>query len=186
MVRYLPEVADAFQGYQAAMAQGAAMASGFQGYLEDEAKWWAAGLAAGACIGKVVDLVDDLADARRAAKAAKGAGKAATRANATRGWKVGDPINNLTKKGNVPKWDAVRKRYWKNQGHYNAKNYKPKDLKRMRKGLAPQRLNSKTGRWESMELHHNPARRKGGLFDFQSMWPNKHSQVDPFRHVGNK
>jgi len=64
----LPEVAEAFQGYQAAMAQGAAMASGFQGYLEDEAKWWAAGLAAGACIGKAVDLVDDLADARRFAK----------------------------------------------------------------------------------------------------------------------
>ena len=29
----------------------------------------------------------------------------------TKGWKVGDPINNLTKKGNVPSWSAVRQRY---------------------------------------------------------------------------
>lgn len=31
-----------------------------------------------------------------------------TLANSTKGWKVGDPINNLTSKGGVPEWGTVR------------------------------------------------------------------------------
>ncbi|MEM7176003.1 MAG: tetratricopeptide repeat protein, partial [Chlamydiota bacterium] len=38
-----------------------------------------------------------------------------TMPNSTIGWKVGDPINNLTKSGGVPKWSTVRQRYWKNK-----------------------------------------------------------------------
>jgi hypothetical protein len=28
------------------------------------------------------------------------------------GWKVGQPIDNLTRKGTPPKWSTVRQRYW--------------------------------------------------------------------------
>jgi len=110
---------------------------------------------------------------------------AATRPNATRGWKTGDPINNLTSKGNVPSWDSVRQRYWKNEAQNNAGNYSDANLDRMKQGLAPQRVNPTTGDVESMELHHTPAQRNGGLFDVQPVWPDEHAAVDPFRQTGN-
>ena len=97
-------------------------------------------------------------------------------ANATRGWHVGDPINNLTAKGNVPSWDAVRQRYWKNQRFYRTATYGPTDLARMRKGLAPQRIND-FGQLESVQLHHNPPRSAGGLFDVRPLWPDQHRLV---------
>ncbi len=108
-----------------------------------------------------------------------------TKPNATRGWKTGDPINNLTSKGNVPSWDAVRARYWKNEAQNNAANYSDANLDRMKQGLAPQRINPTTGQVESMELHHTPAQRDGGLFDVQPVWPDEHAAVDPFRQTGN-
>ncbi|MFN7845118.1 MAG: hypothetical protein ACK5N9_25630, partial [Pirellula sp.] len=107
-----------------------------------------------------------------------------TAANSTRGWHVGDPINNLTSKGNVPSWSAVRQRFWKNQAHQNASNYSATNLERMQRGLAPQRLNPHTGKLESMELHHTPPQRAGGLFDVRPVWPNEHALIDPFRKLG--
>jgi hypothetical protein len=98
----------------------------------------------------------------------------------TRGWKVGDPINNLTAKGNVPSWDAVRQRIWKNEAFYNPGQYTARDLGRMQQGLAPQRLNQ-FGQWESMHLHHNPPQSAGGLFDVEPLWPPQHWDV----HYGN-
>ena len=109
---------------------------------------------------------------------------ARTLPNSTRGWKVGDPINNLTSKGNVPTWSTVRQRYWKNQAHSNAANYSSENLDRMRRGLAPQRINPRTGQVESMELHHTPPLREGGLFDVQPFWPDDHALIDPFRNTG--
>ena len=55
----------------------------------------------------------------------------------------------------------------------------------MKQGLAPQRVNPTTGDVESMELHHTPAQRNGGLFDVQPVWPDEHAAVDPFRQTGN-
>jgi hypothetical protein len=55
----------------------------------------------------------------------------------------------------------------------------------MKQGLAPQRINPITGQLESMELHHNPPQRQGGLFEVQKMWHDEHATVDPFRHTGN-
>ena len=94
--------------------------------------------------------------------------------NTTRGWRVGDPINNLTRRGNVPSWSAVRQRIWKNQALYNPSRYAPADLVRMRQGLAPQRLSPTTGLLESMHLHHNPPQSAGGLFDVEALWPPEH------------
>jgi len=94
--------------------------------------------------------------------------------NPTRGWRVGDPIDNLTAKGNVPSWDAVRQRFWKNEAYYNPGNYTAENLARMRRGLAEQRLNPKTGQLESKHLHHDPPQSAGGLFDVIPMWPGDH------------
>jgi hypothetical protein len=107
----------------------------------------------------------------------------ATVANSTRRWKVGDPINNLTRSGNVPSWSAVRQRFWKNEALNNAGNYGASNLERMRRGLAPQRINPRTGKLESMELHHTPPQRDGGLFDVQPVWPDDHALIDPFRNT---
>jgi hypothetical protein len=103
--------------------------------------------------------------------------------NTTCGWRVGGPINNLTLEGNVPSWDAVRQRIWKNEAFYNAKKYTAENLARMRQGLAPQRIN-KLGQIESMEFHHWPPQRQGGLFEVTPTWPSDHAAIDPFRRIG--
>lgn len=105
--------------------------------------------------------------------------------NDTRGWRVGDPINNLTRDGRVPSWDAVRQRFWKNEALNNGNEYTPENISRMRRGLAPQRINPRTGLIESMELDHVPPQRDGGLFDVRKLWPDEHAAVDPYRHTGN-
>ena len=103
-----------------------------------------------------------------------------------RGWRQGDPITNLTRQGNVPKWSTIRQRYWKNEALYNPSAWKKADLERMQRGLAPQRLNRETGVWESKELHHIPPQREGGLFDFVPLWPDEHAAVDTYRYLGER
>ena len=107
-----------------------------------------------------------------------------TRVNNTTGWKVGQPINNRTSAGNVPKWNTVRARHWKNRAH-NAKpgEFNESNLARMKKGRAPQQINEK-GELESMELHHDPPQREGGLFDFEEVWPDEHALKDKHRKTG--
>lgn len=106
-----------------------------------------------------------------------------SQANNVRGWKVGQDINNRTITGRVPKWSAVRQRYWKNEAYFNPEKY-PGNVDRMKKGLAPQRFNEDTGLWESMELHHTPPQRDGGLFDVIKVWPDEHAELDSFRKLG--
>ena len=101
-----------------------------------------------------------------------------------KGWKVGDSINNLTLKGNIPSWSTVRQRHWKNRAYYHPKKYTKQNLERMEKGLAEQRINALTGKLETKELHHFPAQKDGGLFDFNALWPDEHAFVDPYRHLG--
>ena len=101
-----------------------------------------------------------------------------------RGWNLGYPISNLTNKGNIPKWITVRQRFWKNEAFYNPEKYNTSNLSRMQKGLAPQRVNPLTGTLESMELHHTPPMREGGLFEFQQVWPEEHALIDSYRHAG--
>jgi hypothetical protein len=107
-----------------------------------------------------------------------------TLANTTKGWKVGDPIYNLTAKGNQPVWSTIRRRFWKNEAFNNANKYNVENLRRMKNGLAPQRFNSETGLFESKELHHAPPQRDGGLFDFMPYWPDEHDAIDAFRNIG--
>ncbi|MBS0651034.1 MAG: hypothetical protein JSR93_07730, partial [Verrucomicrobia bacterium] len=114
---------------------------------------------------------------------------APTQANSVKGWTTGQPIQNLTTKGNVPKWSTVRQRHWKNRAEWAKSNpnspYGEDNIHRMENGLAPQRLNVKTGQLEKMELHHDPAQRDGGLFDFIEVWPEEHAQLDPKRFIGD-
>ena len=98
------------------------------------------------------------------------------------GWKVGEPITNLTSKGNVPVWSTVRQRFWKNEIVLNSSTYSESNLLRMQNGSAPQRINPNTGLMESMELHHHIVpQRNGGLFEFIKTWPGEHRALDPFR-----
>jgi hypothetical protein len=105
-----------------------------------------------------------------------------TEANAIKGWVVGHEINNLTQFGTVPTWSTVRRRYWKNRAHFHPHKYEPVDLERMKKGLAPQRVNS-AGELESMELHHIPPQREGNLFDVIEVWPEEHALLDSCRQI---
>lgn len=112
---------------------------------------------------------------------------AATQASDVWGWTLGQPIQNRTLFGTVPKWSTVRRRYWKNRAEWaksNPHNYGERNLPRMEKGLAPQRVNTQTGQLESMELHHDPAQKDGGLFDFIELWPDEHAKLDPKRYLG--
>lgn len=101
------------------------------------------------------------------------------------GWSVGESITNLTSKGNVPAWSTVRQRFWKNEAFFNNSSniYSESDLLRMQKGLASQIRNTRTGRLESMELHHTKPQREGGLFEFIMITPDQHSFIDPFRKI---
>ena len=47
------------------------------------------------------------------------------------GWKVGDPLDNLTSAGNVPSWSTVRQRYWKNEAYYDSGRYDDENLERL-------------------------------------------------------
>lgn len=116
-------------------------------------------------------------------KAASTKAEKMTLPNATKGWKPGDPINNLTAAGKVPSWSTVRSRYWKNEAISNPSTYSKRNLSRLEQGLAPQRINPRTGQIESMELNHTPPQRDGGLFDVEKLWPDEHAAVDPFRKV---
>lgn len=106
-----------------------------------------------------------------------------TQANNTIGWKVGDPINNRTRSGNVPTYNTVKYRHWRNEA-LDVKNgvitralerevYEPtpENIKRMERGLAPQVEHPLTGKMVSIELHHIPPQREGGLFDFIEVTP---------------
>ena len=109
--------------------------------------------------------------------------KIPTPVSSARGWKIGLPINNLTRAGNTPKWNTIKSRYWKNQAYYDRELYTIRNLDRMKKGMARQQINQKTGKLESIELHHNPPQRDGGLFDFIEVTPYEHAFIDPFRNL---
>ena len=101
--------------------------------------------------------------------------------NTTKGWRVGDPVDNLTESGNEPSWSTIRQRHWKNKAFYNSSNYNQANLQRMQKGLAPL-VKYKNGKWYPMELHHPHGRIGRNIYDFIEVTPWKHAKVDPFRH----
>ena len=98
-----------------------------------------------------------------------------------KGWKVGDPIDNLTKSGKEPSWRTVKARYWKNQAHLYPEDYSESDLINMRKGNAPR--HPKYG--VPMELHHKNGRKIPNPHNennLEALWPWEHADKDPFRY----
>lgn len=96
------------------------------------------------------------------------------------GWKVGDPIDALTREGRYPSWSTVRSRYWKNEALQSPDRYSQENLDRMRRGRAP--AHGIYG--VSMELHHINGRNlpnPHNLKNLRPMWPWDHAKVDPFR-----
>lgn len=107
-----------------------------------------------------------------------------TQASSVVGWETGESINNLTITAREPKWSTVRQRYWKNRAHFPSEEDGTVEIERMKRGLAPQRVNPRTGEVESKELHHIPAQKDGGRFDVIEVWPDEHSRIDPNRYTG--
>ena len=57
----------------------------------------------------------------------------------------------------------------------------PENISRIERGLAPQYRDKLTGKMESVELHHEPPQRDGGLFDFLEVTVDEHKKLDPHR-----
>lgn len=109
---------------------------------------------------KAVDMVDDAHDTVKFVDNTVDVVKSVDNSAsvATKGWRVGDDVRNLTKAGNTPSWSTVRQRTWKNEAFYNPSPYSATNLDRMKKGLAPIGPDG-----FSMELHH-PLGRAGANF----------------------
>lgn len=139
--------------------------------------------------GESAALTADAAASATVETGAAGAGEAAATdgvAASTRGWKLGDDVNAVTKAGNKPSWSTVRQRTWKNEAanpEYEGYARTPDNLARMKAGKAPQRFNFQKGDMESMELSHEPVPQRDGGTEFVPRWPQEHAQVDPFRYV---
>ena len=98
-----------------------------------------------------------------------------------KGWKVGEDITNLTRAGNAPSWSTLKSRYWKNKAHFFENDYSDSNLKRMRRGLAPQ-YDDGAGIY-SMELHHMLGRNGDSYYIFFEVTPEEHAAIDSFRHL---
>ena len=137
----------------------------------------------------VLELADTAKDAKKVSEVAHSGRKSAEllqQGKKAKGWHVGDTIDAPTRAGTAPKWSTVRQRYWKNEAHYNLNDYSPKNISRMKKGLAPQQINKKTGQLESMELHHIKPQRENGPNSYSNLkkvWPDEHAEIDSYRHV---
>lgn len=132
------------------------------------------------------DAAKDLKKASNIADAGKDSSKALTKAKKAKGWHVGDPIDAPTRAGTSPKWSTVRQRYWKNEAHYRPEQFNKSNLARTKRGLAPQQINTRTGRLESMELHHVKPQRDNGPNTYNNLrkvWPDEHAEIDSYRHV---
>ena len=124
-------------------------------------------------LGPVVDAYGPLLFAEKAATVApKAAEKAANTTNAvvsSKGWKLGDDPNKLTKAGNPPSWTTVRNRVWKNDAFYNPGSSlydRAGNLARAQKGLSP--LDAFGNPYE---LHHIVWRSQGGTHALSNLEP---------------
>lgn len=92
------------------------------------------------------------------------------------GWHTGQYVFNLTGEGSAPSSTTIRTRYWKNVAATpGASVFGSTNMERMRTGKAPQRLNHRSGKKETMRL-------TGMDFDAGSTpvptWPS--TELDPF------
>ena len=108
-------------------------------------------------------------------------GKSSPNLEKTKGWKVGDSIDNLTRAGNEPSWNTVKSRYWKNESYYNAELYSERNLEFMKKGKAPHYSEVID---VPKELHHIKGRNipnPHNETNLLEVWPWEHDAIDPYR-----
>lgn len=102
-------------------------------------------------------------------------------------WQNGDAIDKPLADGSAPSWDVVRSRYWKNRATSASKGeFSARNLELMRQGKAPKLYNSRTDKFESVELHHVVPQRAGGSngpLNLREVTPDQHGAIDPFRHT---
>ena len=83
-------------------------------------------------------------------------------------------------------WTTARRQYWKAMAELYPGDFSPEDLARMKKGLAPRRINPRSGKAESKELHHKKPQREKGSHDpanLNEVWPDEHQQEDIYRRL---
>ena len=131
-----------------------------------------------------IPFLGGLGEASRTLKATSNAVEVVDSASdAKRGWKVGDDITKLTRKGDNPSWTTVRQRYWKNEAALNPGKYTPENLSRLKAGRPP--LVELNGKCYPMELHHKTPRHLGGRDSYDNLVPLtpwEHAEIDPFRY----
>ena len=94
------------------------------------------------------------------------------------GWQTGQYVFNLTPDGREPSATTVRTRYWKNVAATpGASIFGDANLDRMKAGKAPQRLNHRTGKQETMRLPAVQWSDADGTTPVPA-WPA--NEVDPF------
>ena len=139
-------------------------------------------------VGDTIDLIPVVTGVGEAVRAVKTIDRIDTAADTVstvrKGWKVGDDITTVTKAGKSPAWSTVKSRYWKNEAYYRPDQYSLRNLPRMRAGRAPL-VQSKSGKYYPMELHHTIPRRNGGghyYSNLEQVAPWQHAKIDKYRH----
>jgi len=102
-------------------------------------------------------------------------------ASTAKGWKVGDPIDNITRAGNQPSWSTVKSRYWKNESTNYPDLYSNENLNLMKNGRAPLHEDFNVPK----ELHHIDGRNilnANNINNLKPVWPWEHADIDPFRY----
>ncbi|MBI4493717.1 MAG: hypothetical protein HY690_13075, partial [Chloroflexi bacterium] len=100
-------------------------------------------------------------------------------------------VHNGCKTPAAKAWDVARARYWREtaQRPYMDLKYGAPNVVRMRRGLAPQMPNPRTGQAESLELHHLIPRRLGGSNDRRNLielFADEHERLDLYRRLGGR
>ena len=94
------------------------------------------------------------------------------------GWQTGQYVFNLTPDGREPSATTVRTRYWKNVAATpGASIFGDSNVDRMKAGKAPQRLNHRTGKQETMRLPAVQWSDAHGTTPVPA-WPG--NEIDPF------
>lgn len=114
----------------------------------------------------------------RGGPGAPGKGRSATPGGGR--WKLGEDYSKPNKNGLAPPLSTMRKRFWKNEAAEPnaADQYGDANIKRMKRGSAPQRQRP-DGSWESMELSHEPIPERDGGMLLTPRWPEDHAIMDP-------
>ena len=102
-------------------------------------------------------------------------------------WKRGERIDKPLPNGDMPSWDVVRSRYWKNRylASKGTGEFSPANMSRMKRGRAPLDANG-----NPMELHHHVPQRLGHAdrhspFNLREVTREQHAALDPYRNLGD-